>query len=435
MIIRASFRGPGGLAEHLTRVDTNETVRIRDDLSLGCELEVPAALDDFAALGVDIANERSLVHFAISPSLRLTPEQELRTLAEVRRAYEISDEQPVLFLEHDKPGDMDRPPHYHAVFPRRDFRSGRLIRDSFYRQINDRLAVQLDAEFSAPAIVPVVHRKSVETWLAQNAPDTLEQVNARGGVRLPTDRPQRSTAADKKRAADLGVDLGAFGDRVFDVLESRGRDPMCLTEADWISSGLRLARGDKATMVIDLMTGHCASLSRTLNAAAKRRGLSRRWREADIGGLARDAASLSAVLAAMKRFEDRHADSPPKPRRGRSPRASADEIAAEVRRIKRDAAEARERVWSLQRTLRRPDRTARRIALIGFVLTGNPHMALVLWGLAAVYRLARRRRLRALQARLRRDGDARARLAEYFERLRAQRVTPPRLRQRGGYGR
>ena len=128
MIVRSTFRGPGGLAAHISRTDTNEHVRVRDDLSQGCELSIADAIEDFAALG-DV--DCSLVHFALSPSIVLTDVQISRAIEVVREAYEISATQPMLVVEHVKPGETGRPQHFHVVLPRRDFANGLLIRASF----------------------------------------------------------------------------------------------------------------------------------------------------------------------------------------------------------------------------------------------------------------------------------------------------------------
>lgn len=124
-------------------------------------------------------------------------------------------------------------------------------------------------------------------------------------------------------------------------------------------------------MVVDVISGHSAALSRALNAAAKKRGDRRRWSDADVAELASDAASLSAVMAGIKSLGACESDTG-KVRRGRRPRASSDEIATEMARIKAAAAQARQQARSLDRRLRRPDRTARRLAIAALFATGNP---------------------------------------------------------------
>ena len=316
MIIRSTFRGPGGLAAHLSRADTNESVRVRDDLSRGCELSISAAIDDFAALG-DV--DDCILHVSVSPSVPLTDAQAARAIDVIQEAYEISAGQPILVIEHVKPGETRRPQHFHAAIPRRDIITGKLIRDAFRLTKNDRAAAQLDAEFGAP-IVPVVHAAAVESWLSENAPATLEIINAAGGLQAPERSRDRETGANKRRAADAGVDLVDFGERALNIFDKSGGKP---SETHWFIAGLRLARGDKCTMLVDVETGYASALDRTLNVAARRRGDARRWSDSDLCGLlGNNAPSLSAAITASK---------PPvtKKRRGRPPRATDAEIEAE----------------------------------------------------------------------------------------------------------
>ena len=275
MIIRVSFRRPGKLARHLSRGDTNEKVIVRDDLSVGCDFEISAALNDFAALGSGVHDEKSLIHFVVSPSIDLSAYQERQTIDEIRKAYVISADQPALVVQHYKPGDYDRPPHYHIVFPRRKISSGLVIRDSFFKSKNDRLSVHLDAAFDAPEIIPIVHKGSAERWLERNEYQLFQKIEGRGGIQRPEQKiPDTLTAAERKRAAAAGVNIADFSSRVFSACDKKAPNDL-----DWTAAGLRLARGDKCVMVVDMASGHCAALSRTMNVEAKRRGMKTRWKD------------------------------------------------------------------------------------------------------------------------------------------------------------
>jgi hypothetical protein len=301
MIIRTSFRAPGGLGAHLERGDTNERVELCVDLCQGCELDIRVAINEFAALGTDIDTSKSLIHFVVSPDVALLAEQEKTTVGVLLRAYDISNDQPMLVVKHAKPGEFGRPPHYHIIIPRRDFLSGKLIRDSYYKLKNDRVAVQLDAAFSN-SVVPVVHKRAVENWFKNNDPAILENISRLGGIVTPSRPTPTATALEKQRAADDGVDLENFWFRVFAVANGK-RTPNRLA---WAAAGLRLARGDKAVMIVDLATGHCSTLVRALNAGAKRTGDPQRWRESNVlKFLENDTPSLSAVVAASKESMNR----------------------------------------------------------------------------------------------------------------------------------
>ena len=448
MIIHSAFRRPGKLGRHLARGDTNELVTIRDDLSFGCELEIQAAIEDFAALGSDIITEKSLVHFFISPSVRLSDSQMRRCLDEIRRAYSISSTQPMLVIEHEKPGETGRPSHLHAVCPRRRLESGTLIRDSWYKILNDRLAVQLDAEFGAD-IVPITHRASVERWMETNAPQTLETIEARGGLQTPTSKlMDRPTAAEKQRAGDLGVDISDFAKRALAAFDAAKGTP---AEMDWFTAGFRLAAGDHCVMVVDISSGHIAALNRTLNCAAKRAGDSRRWRDVDIRGLlSSDGATLSAVVAAAKAEREALSSSSQtsaeKTRRGRPPRASATEIeaerdrqrdltnrrrahvAADVAQIKADAKAYRQEAQRLRSGISTVDKmpVANLLSVAGFLtVVGGVPLAAAAVVLFEILRRSRRKRLLERRQKALAAADVRRRLENYFIDLRRRRASSP----------
>ena len=262
MIVNASFRAPGGLARHLLRVDTNEAVRVRHDLSIGCALDVTDAVADFAVLGRIRSVEKCLIHVSLSPEKSLTPQQERRMIAHLRRVYDVPSDHPALVVAHEKPGETARPTHYHVVMPRVRV-DGRRISDSFYRIKNERLSLELELEFAHP-LTPGPNIGAVRRVLDVERPDMRAMI---ADLARPAYGAARTTVADKSAAFDVGLDLAAFDARVLAAWCAG-----TIHDADRLRArGLALARGDRALMVVDLTTGYSAPLRRLVNREAKRR--------------------------------------------------------------------------------------------------------------------------------------------------------------------
>ena len=133
MIIKASFRQPGGLAAHLVRVDTNERVLISGARDL--PLDVEEALNLLAIMGAGGQADRSLVHVVASPSpSEADPSRE--QLARFRDLYELEfhlEGHPFIEVQHKK---GDRPMHVHRVYARRD--PVRTLPDDAHLKIRER---------------------------------------------------------------------------------------------------------------------------------------------------------------------------------------------------------------------------------------------------------------------------------------------------------
>ena len=263
MIVNSTFRAPGGLARHLLRVDTNECIRIRDDLSVGCALEVVDAVSDFAVLGRVRGVEKSLIHMSISPQRSLSAAQERTMCERLRTVYAIPHDHPMLVVMHEKPGETGRPAHYHIVMPRMKS-DRRQIRDSFSRIKNERISLELEVEFAHP-LTPGPNIGAVRSVLDVERPDMRAMI---ADLSPPARGVARTTVADKSAAADVGLDLAVFDARVLDAWRAG-----TISDVDRLRArGLALARGDKAVMIVDVTTGYSAPLRRLLNRAAKRRG-------------------------------------------------------------------------------------------------------------------------------------------------------------------
>lgn len=289
MIVNTTFRGPGGLARHLQRVDTNEAVHVRDDLSTGCALDVADAVADFAVLGRVRGVERSLIHISLSPERSLTPQQERRMIAHLRAVYDAPADHPALVVAHTKPGETDRPTHYHVVMPRMRA-DGRRISDAYYKLKNERLSLELEFDFGHP-LTPGPNIAAARRALDVERPDMHSAI---AGLKRPAPNVAKTTVADKSAAVDVGLDLAAFDARAFKAWRMGA-----VADAEKLRTyGLALMRGDKVVMIVDVTTGYSAPFRRLVNREAKRQGdPSRIAREADIAALV-DVARLPALAPA-----------------------------------------------------------------------------------------------------------------------------------------
>ncbi|MCW2275312.1 hypothetical protein GJ654_12445 [Rhodoblastus acidophilus] len=291
MIVNATIRGPGGLARHLERVDTNERVRTREDLSFDCAFDTTEAIADFAAMGLAQKIEKSLVHISVSPALPLTLSQEKRMIELIREVYGVSSGQPCHVKEHFKPGETGRPGHIHVIFPRYDHGRGGLIPSSFIKIKNERISTQAELEFGHP-VVPGPHIASVRKSLERERPDLARLISA---LTAPERINDQLKVSDKAQAHDHDLDLAEFGDRVLKAWRADGLGARSLAEAR-----LRLAHGDKAVMVVDLDTGSSHSLVRILNAASKKSGAPLRLKPSDLDHV-RGAIPEADTLARVRK--------------------------------------------------------------------------------------------------------------------------------------
>ncbi len=268
VIIRSSFRGPGGLADHLQRVDTNEKVLVRPDLSPDGADNVEGTLSDYVAIVGALRGPRnSLLHIAVSPTRALSLADELTVIDRIRAAYGIAPDHAMLAVQHTKPGETDRPAHYHFIFPRLDFgdqrdpgRRPRAISDSFSKIKNERLSVELGYDLRH-AIVPGPHIDQVRARLAVERPDMTEIL---AHLKPLKDQADGTTVADKAAAFGADLDLREFDQRVLEAYEV----------GDFEAAKLTLSRGDKTILVVDDATGTHHSLIRVLRREVKRRGRS-----------------------------------------------------------------------------------------------------------------------------------------------------------------
>lgn len=154
MIIKGTSRaGPGQLARHLQRTDTNERVEI---------LELVSPLDslyetflDWQVLSEGTRGSKGLYHANIDPdrAYTMTPEQWRRAVSVLEEELGFQG-QPRAVVLHEKHGRA----HIHVVWQRTNVDTMTLVSDSWNYRAHERASLRLEREFGHE-IVPGKHDK------------------------------------------------------------------------------------------------------------------------------------------------------------------------------------------------------------------------------------------------------------------------------------
>jgi hypothetical protein len=278
MILKTSFRRPGGLGHHLGRADTNERVEILEAHCVGVEPDLQAALELFASMGAAFGIERSLIHFVISPEKDLSYAETAACLEEIRKQYRLESDHPLIVLRHTKPGKTARPAHLHIVAPRKHPGSGATTSDSWSRRKDEKIARILEMALGHP-LTSGRFNKSIA--------DELEKQNPRLTQMLRTLDAPKGIAFNQKtltQADTCKIDPNEFDRLVFQAWRRGGHDHASIRKV-LDSAGLSLAQGDKVTMVLNNATGFSQPLRRLLRREAKRRDQKLDMKEADLRAL------------------------------------------------------------------------------------------------------------------------------------------------------
>ena len=264
MIILASWRGPGGLARHLSKVgpDSNEKVVVRTDLCVNAFGDIDEDIRNFSAMSRMAGKKRELIHIIISPTEQLTHHQERSMLQQLLSAYNIPADHPMLVVMHLKFSEGRLCPHYHIVMSA--VRSnGRVIRDSHSKIKNECVARTLEIEFGHERVVGA-HNKAVHAYLDCERPDIALLVD-------PHARPRRSAARtlnEKQQAERYRVDAKKVDAQVLHIyMQSNGSMKTFAVLLN--KAGFTVGRGKSAVLVIHEDSGFYGSMARVINRAAK----------------------------------------------------------------------------------------------------------------------------------------------------------------------
>ncbi len=307
MIVKATFRGAGGLGSHLSNVQKNERVIVREDLCVGCLPDIKETVATFAAMGQATGIERSIVHIAVSPAAKIPTDGGAIIVETVRRGYEIDAEHPLLVVAHDKNSAAGREQHFHIVLPRKNPSTGESISDSWSYRKDELIGRLLEDHFDHP-IVSGRFNKSIAQELEVSHPELATKL-------LALDQPTRGSTvgqATTQQADRLKIHQKSFDDDVYRAWKlSDGDFRAFALNLDQV--GASIARGDRALLVVDDATGYSAPLVRLLRRKAKAAGAQVSLHEADFAdafsaakdfGATRDeglARAKSLVDAAIER--------------------------------------------------------------------------------------------------------------------------------------
>ncbi len=238
MIIKGSSRaGPGQLARHLQRVDTNERVTIIQlDSPTG---DLKEAFRDWQFLSTGTRGTKGLYHANIDPDARyrMAPEQWQRAVDVLEKELGLEG-QPRAVVMHEKHGRQ----HIHIVWQRTDIDTMTLVADSYNYKAHERASLALEQEFGHE-IVPGKHAK-------------------RDREKQPEMPKAEISHAEWQQGERAGIDPRAFKDAITQLY--RRSDNGQALQIALAEHGLILAKGDRRDFVMLDQDGQIYSLARQI---------------------------------------------------------------------------------------------------------------------------------------------------------------------------
>lgn len=297
MIVKASFRKPGGLSAHLQRTDNNEQVIVSGARDL--PLDIDQSLGLLAVMGSACQGERSLIHVIAAPS----PSEAPPTDRQRERFWELYEEEfdlrghPFVEVTHQK---GKRPSHIHRVYARRHPTSGHSVHDGYLKIRNEKVARVFEIECGHDLTVGK-HQRAVRNALERERPDIADAIDP---VAQPRSFQPVIDRDETQQAESRGIDPRAFRAKVYALYALSGGDWKAFAAA-LDRKGLSVARGDKTIMVLDARTGYAVSLPRLLRSEAKAAGRPIKLTSRDLETIFAKARPLAEErrLAAMRAAE------------------------------------------------------------------------------------------------------------------------------------
>jgi hypothetical protein len=276
VVIKGGARaGPGELALHLLRADTNELVKVRSfDRVTATELR--DALFEMVAMGQGSRSRRPLYHASINTPVweALTEDQKAASIDRLGRQLGL-DGQPRVEVEHIKGGRH----HLHVVWLRIDPETGKAIPDSHNYRKHEEVARDLEREFGHERVQGAHHERE--------------------GVDRPGRRPSLGETRQGERSGLTPEAAKAQLRELWSQADTGQAFVAALDDAGWV-----LAQGDKRNVLVALDPAgetHAVNKDITGLSAAKVRE-----RLADI-----DAGKLPSVDEAREQVRGRQ-PSPPR---------------------------------------------------------------------------------------------------------------------------
>ncbi|WP_019013974.1 relaxase/mobilization nuclease domain-containing protein [Elioraea tepidiphila] len=241
MIVKGGSRGgPGQLAAHLMRADTNERVEVLENHS---PYDLHATFRDWQTLCEGTRGKKGLYHVNIDPDARYE-----MTRAQWARAVEVLEKelglegQPRAVVMHEKKGRQ----HIHVVWQRTDIETMTLRSDSYNYLAHERASLRLEQEFGHEH-VPGKHAKR----------DREKQPE------FPRAEATHAEWQQAERAALSVADRRAQIAALRETCDNGASFKAALEEA-----GYMLAQGDKRDFVLVTAEGSVLSLGRELKMKA-----------------------------------------------------------------------------------------------------------------------------------------------------------------------
>lgn len=260
MIVESSFRQAGGLSSHLLRTDSNESVRLLENLCRNAPVDVRQALRAFAAISAtNLRVTNAFVHIVIAPEVELIDGQHERVLGLIDEVSGIRQDHPRIVVAHEKGA---RPVHYHVVLPLVHPETGRAIRSS-KNHVHDELVARIaEKEFGHPQVIGRHQAEVAATPLGQAA-----------GLKPPeADRPplcrQLFDKSDRQQMSRVGDSVARLDQQIRRAWMASGGDIARLV-AGLPQHGLLLAEGRKALLFVSGSTGAEVPAARTIRRLAK----------------------------------------------------------------------------------------------------------------------------------------------------------------------
>ena len=242
MIVKGGSRGgPGQLAAHLMRRDTNERIEVLE-LHSGID-DLSATFRDWQTLCEGTRGTKGLYHVNIDPDARydMTAKQWARAVEVLEKELGL-DGQPRAVVMHEKKGRQ----HIHVVWQRTDIETMTLRSDSYNYLAHERASLRLEQEFGHEH-VPGKHAK-------------------RDREKQPEFPRAEATHAEWQQAERAALSVADRRAQIATLKESC--DNGAAFKAALEDAGYILAQGDKRDFVLVTAEGSVLSLGRELKMKA-----------------------------------------------------------------------------------------------------------------------------------------------------------------------
>lgn len=262
--IKSSTRRVRGLARHLLRVNTNESVEIGESRGLLPE-PLGQMLEDLDGLAVGTNTDLPVIHVSINPSRSLSDVEWANAWAIYEDEFDLTD-QPFTTVKHTKYGRE----HQHRAYGRIREEDGTVVRDNWSWLRNEKVSRTIEFELrerltigrhnrAVSARLVREGRADIAVWMKSGGADRSSRPAAKLHHWEQQQAERTKTSPAELRAAIYGAWIGA------DTPDAR--------RSAFLAANLNLALGDKGTPVVVDRLGGIHPIRRAINAHLKANGL------------------------------------------------------------------------------------------------------------------------------------------------------------------